>query len=89
MLVYVTDGALGVQHLAAVQAAQISYTTAPTGDGGTLVHMAVQIADDAFGRHFPTRGAVSSGPFTTGMVYARAGSVSGEPLRMAFKLDVG
>jgi hypothetical protein len=89
VVVYVTNGALGLQHLPAVQLASIRHTVQPA-DGGraTLVKMEVVVPDDAFGTGFPTRTTASSGPFKTLTVYDSATGTSGAPMRLQFKLDV-
>lgn len=84
---YVTDSALGVQHLPAVQVASITADVGPAG-GGTLVHVHVLVPGDAFDGHFPTRSVVSTGPFATGTIEATAGGFSGQTMAMAFTLPV-
>ena len=89
VLVYVTNGALGTEHLPAVLAAHMSYTAQPAEGGrATRVTLDVRIPDDDFGRGFPTRSVVSTGPLKTGRIYAAAGGVSGQPMRMTFTLAV-
>jgi hypothetical protein len=86
---FVTSGALGVEHLTTLQLARITYTATPLpGNAATLVGIAVLVPDDLFASGFPVRSAVSSGPLKTGMVYASAEGVSGKHLHMAFRLDV-
>lgn len=85
--VYVTTGALGAVHLPAAVAAAIRYSVRPTADGrGTVVELAVMVADDAFGAGFPARTVVSTGPLATGGIYGRAEGISGVPLRLTFVL---
>ncbi len=87
--VYVTIGALGTEHLVAVLLATISYTAKPTDGGrGTQVHLDVVVPDDAFGSHFETRAAASTGPMVTGTIYDTTYGYSGEVMRLVFKLDV-
>lgn len=85
--VYVTNGALGVQHLPAVQLASIATDVSPAG-GGTLVRMHVLIPGDAFDSAFPTRSVVSTGPFATGTIHAQASGSSGRSMTMTFTLPV-
>src|SRR5690349_11686364 len=48
--VYVTTAGDGVEHLATVTAAQLSYTASPTADGSkTLVTVTVFVSNDLFG----------------------------------------
>lgn len=86
--VYVTSGALGIEHQPAVLLAAIDYTVKSLGVSGTQVRMTVRVPDDAFATSFPTRTVASSGPFATGIVYDRADGVSGEDMVMTFTLDV-
>ncbi len=89
VVVYVTSGALGVEHLAAVQLARITYTVKPADDGRkTLVIMDVTVPNDAFGTGFPTKSTVSEGPFKTLKIYATATGTSGTRMRLKFKLAV-
>jgi hypothetical protein len=88
-LVFVTNGALGLEHLPAVQLAQIRYTVQPVESGrATLVKMTVVVPPDIFSSRFPTRSTVSSGPFKTGTIYATASGYSGEPMEMTFQLSI-
>ena len=87
--VYVTNGALGVEHLPAVLLAAISYTASPTNGGrATLVKMDVVVPDDEFASRFPTRSVASTGPMATGAIYASTTGYSGKVMRLVFKLDV-
>ena len=87
--VYVTNGALGTEHLPAVQLATISHTVHSV-DGGraTLVRMTVVVPNDAFGSHFPTRTTASSGPMKSGTIYDTDTGYSGEPMHLSFRLNV-
>ena len=87
--VYVTNGALGTEHLPAVLLAAMTYTASPT-DGGsaTLVKLDVVVPDDEFASHFPTRSVASTSPMATGAIYASTTGYSGEVMRLVFKLDV-
>jgi hypothetical protein len=87
--VYVTNGALGAEHLATVQLAAMTYTTQPTANGrATLVHLDVRIPDDVFASHFATRSVASSGPLATGDIYANASGFSGQTMTLTFTLNV-
>ena len=85
--VYVTNGALGTEHLGAVQLAVISYTVNAEG-GGTSVKMSVLIPDDAWGTQYPTRTAVSTGPWRTGTLFDQATGISSRTMDMQFFLNV-
>jgi hypothetical protein len=73
--VYVTNSALGVEHLPSASAAQISYTASTTGNG-TLVKMTVVVPNDAFGSNYPTASLVSLGPDGTSVVLAQTTGIS-------------
>jgi hypothetical protein len=89
VVVYVTSGALGLEHLPAVQLAAIRHTVQSVEGGrATLVKLDVVVPNDAFGSGFPTRSTVSSGPLKTMSIYASATGTSGSPMRLEFKLDV-
>ena len=89
VVVYVTNGALGVQHLLAAQLAHITHTVKPVESGrATRVTMEVTVPNDLFGSNFPTKSTVSSGPFKTLTIYATAMGTSGSPMRMEFTLPV-
>ncbi len=85
--IYVTNAALGLDHLPAVQLATISYTAKSAGSS-TLVQMNVTIPDDLFDSHFATRTTASTGPLATGTVLATASGFSGAAMNMQFMLDV-
>jgi hypothetical protein len=87
--VYVTSGALGTEHLAAVMSAAISYSaTSAEGGEATVVRMTVLIPDDEFASHFATRSVVSTGPLKTGLLLAEATGFSGQAMPLQFKLAV-
>jgi hypothetical protein len=89
VIVYVTSGAIGLEHLLAVQLATIEYTAKPANGGqATRVDMTVQVPNDLFASGFPTRTTVSSGPFKLGTIYGTASGRSGEPMRVTFQLPV-
>jgi len=84
---YVTNGAAGVEHLAAVQLADIRYTTASTDSAtATLVRMTVTVPSAPDGTRFETRSVVSTGPLKTGTILASAKGFSDQPMRLEFKL---
>jgi len=85
--VYVTDSGLGVQHLPAVQLANITTNVSPTA-GNTLVRVQVVVPGDALDAHFSTRSVVSTGPFATGTIYATANGFSNQAMTMTFTLPV-
>jgi hypothetical protein len=84
--VFVTSSALGVEHLPAVQLAQISYTTKSQGPN-TLVKMTVVVPNDAFGSGYPTATVVTYGPDGTGPILAQATGNAGQPMIMSFTLS--
>lgn len=87
--VYVTNGALGLEHLAAAQTATITTSVKSVENGrATQVKVEVLVPDDLFGSHFATRSVVSSGPLGTGTVFATTSGYSGEVMKMTFTLDV-
>jgi hypothetical protein len=60
VLVYVTSGALGIQHLPSVQVAQIVTGVQPANGGAaTQVTTRVTVLNDVFGSDYPTRTTVS------------------------------
>ncbi len=87
--VYVDTGALGAEHLAAAQTAQMGYTAASVANGSaTNVKVTVMVAPDAFSSSFATRSAVSTGAFRTGTIYAETTGYSGQLMKMEFVLPV-
>ena len=88
--VYVTNGALGLEHLAALQLARITYSVrAVEGERATLVQMEVVVPGDWLDDQFKTRSTASTGPLKTGAVLASDTGVSGRPMYLQFKLNVG
>ena len=86
--VFVTTAGDGVEHLATVTAARLSYVASPTADGSkTLVTVTVLVSNDLFDSPFATTSTVSSGPMATGTIYASASGTSGHTLKMTFVLD--
>jgi hypothetical protein len=87
--VFVTSGALGVQHMPAVLLARMDYSTrAVEGGTATLVQLDVVVPGDLLDSHFPTRTVASTGPLATGTIHARATGYSGETMTLTFTLDV-
>jgi hypothetical protein len=87
--VYVTTGALGLAHLAAVQLARIELDVAPVGGGtSTKVRISVTVPPDMLDSHFQTRTTASSGPLKTGVVFASAQGFSGQTMQLQFTLAV-
>jgi hypothetical protein len=87
--VYVTSGALGVEHLPAVQLAAISYTTRSVAGGtATRVRIEVVVPDDIFAQQFPTRSVASTGPLGAGAIYDSTSGVSGQTMALTFTLAV-
>jgi hypothetical protein len=89
VIVYVTSGAIGLEHLVALQLATIRHTVTPANGGlATHVDMTVEVPNDLFASGFPTRTTVSSGPFKLGTIHGTAMGRSGEPMHVAFQLPV-
>lgn len=87
--VFVTSGALGIEHQSAVLLVHMDYSTeAVEGGTATLVHLDVIVPDDLLDKHFPTRTVASTGPLATGTIYARASGYSGQAMTLTFKLNV-
>ncbi len=85
--VFYLTGAYGLEHAAATQLAQATYAVEPDA-GGTKVTFKVTVPDDLFGKGFPTRVTVSSGPWGTLQVHGKASGTSGAPMSLEFYLDV-
>jgi hypothetical protein len=86
---YVTNSAWGLEHLAAVQTARISFTAIATEGGlATVVVLEVLVPEDPFAEHFETRSVVSTGPLKSGSILASAAGFSGQAMHMEFKLDM-
>jgi hypothetical protein len=87
--IFVTNGALGVEHLLAATLASMHYTAAPARQPGmTDVEIRVLVQHDLFDTHFPTRTVASTGPLGTGAIYARAEGRSGRTMVMRFTLAI-
>ena len=88
--IFVTNGAPSLLYVAQLLLAKISHTVQSV-DGGTasLVTVKVTVPNALFGRSFPTRSVVSSGPLGLLNVYATATGTSGQAMTMQFKLPIG
>ena len=85
--IFVTTGALGVEHLLAATLATIHYTAVPAAQSGaTDVEIRVLVSGDIFDDRFPTRTVASTGPLGTGAIYARDEGRSGKAMVMRFTL---
>ena len=86
--VYVTNGALGAQHLTAAQLARISYAVQPIpGASATRVTVSVAVPGDLWSSSFSTRTSVSTGPMKTGTVYGTATGSATQTMVVSFRLD--
>jgi hypothetical protein len=88
VMVHVTNGALGAQHLDALKDAEITYVATPAGLGATAVVVTVVVPNDSFGSGFATRSTASSGPYGAGTIYASATGSAGTPMQLSFTLNV-
>ena len=88
--IFVTNGAPSLLYAPQLLLAHITHTTESV-DGGTatLVTVNVTVPHALFGRSFPTRSVVTSGPLGLLKVYATATGTSGGPMVMRFKLPIG
>lgn len=87
--IFVTNGALGLEHALSAQLAEMHYTATPTYSGQkTRVRLEVLVHGDLFDQRFETRSTASTGPLATGNVFARQSGVSGDVMRLTFTLDV-
>ena len=88
--IFVTNGAPSLLYAPQLLLARITHTTESV-DGGTatLVTVKVTVPNALFGRTFPTRSVVSSGPLGLLKTYATATGTSGSPMVMRFKLAIG
>ena len=84
---FVTNGARGLEHLLALQLAEVRYETNSTGHG-TMVTLSVTVPGDVFAARFETRSTVSTGPLKTGHIYDTTSGYSQEAMTLKFKLSV-
>jgi hypothetical protein len=85
-IVYVTEGALGSEHQAALASARIGYTTSGSARGTVRVTVYDYIPRDHYGS-FPTEMTVSSQPYGSGVVYGSVFGTSGVPMTVSFKIQ--
>jgi hypothetical protein len=85
--VYVTEGVLGSEHLAALERATISYTTTPIKKKSVLVTVYENIPSDSFRATFATMMIVSSQPFGHGVVYGSSYGTSGSTMSVSFRIN--
>ena len=85
--IFVTNGAPSLLYAPQLLLARISHTAEPV-PGGTLVTVRVTVPNGLFGKSFPTRSVVTSGPLGLLRVYASATGVSGSAMTMRFTLPV-
>jgi hypothetical protein len=85
--VYVTTYGFGLEHEAAVSAAQVSYTAVPLANRKTLVTVNDVVPNDSSGRSFVTRATVSTGPNATGTILNKTAGTSGRAMRLTFVVD--
>jgi hypothetical protein len=87
--IFVTNGALGIEHALAAQLAEMHYTTQPERSGtATRVNLQVLIRGDLFAAKFPTRSTASTGPLATGSIFDRVEGSSGDTMSLTFVLDL-
>ncbi len=87
LTVFVTEGAMGTEHLPTLHLAEITYTAEATADKHTAqVTVYDYIPDDAIGR-FTTLMIVSSEPFGAGTVYGSANGTSGVTMTVPFLIS--
>ncbi|MBI2862956.1 MAG: hypothetical protein HYX94_00135 [Chloroflexi bacterium] len=86
--VHVTNYGEGVENLAAVRKAEITYEVKPIAGGrGTAVSISVLIPNNS-GERFRTRTVASTGPLASGVVLDEATGGSGKAMTLSFKLDI-
>jgi hypothetical protein len=84
--VFVTEGVMGSQHLAALTSAKTSYTTRAVSKTSVLVTVYDYIPSDSVGT-FATRMIVSSQPFGAGVLYGSAYGTSGTTMSVSFSIN--
>ena len=103
VVLYVTNGAKGHEHLLALTTAKISYTVKPLKrEHATLVKLEVLVPGDHFDSRFRTRSVVTArpmppslpvsspdpGPVAQNTIFDRTHGHSGQVMRLEFKLNV-
>lgn len=94
LLVYVTQAGQGLQHLADLEAATLSYASSsanrPDGPGtlATVFHVLVTIPSDPLDGSFAAMVTVSSAPLAGGTIYATASGRSGTAFDLAFTVPL-
>ncbi len=83
--VYVTEGALGLEHQAALASAKISYTVRVNANSTPHVIIYDYIPNDQYGS-FPTEMTVSSQPYGGGLVYGSTLGTSGWTMAVSFNI---
>jgi hypothetical protein len=85
--IYVDNRALGTEHLAAAQAAKMSYTVNAVSSGlDTMVALTSVVPCDAFSSNFNTGVIASTGAFATGTVFGATYATCGHAMTVQFKL---
>ena len=88
--IFVTNGAPSLLYAPQLLLARITHSTQSVDSGtATLVTVSVTVPNSLFGRTFPTRSVVSSGPLGLLKTYATGTGTSGSPMVLRFKLPVG
>ena len=64
----------------------VRYTVAPAPGGGTQVEVSVTVPDGLLGQRHPARLKVSTGALGTGHVYGTDTGLTGERLKVRFRL---
>jgi hypothetical protein len=89
VVVYVTNSALGSQHLASLQQAAISYVATPAAGGSaTDVVVSVLIPGDLSDPSYAVRSVVSSSAHASGTIYETKSGSAGTVMQLSFRLNV-
>jgi hypothetical protein len=84
--VYVTEGAMGSNHQAALTSATTTYATYAARKANVLVVVYDYIPTDSYGK-FATMMTVSSKPFGSGVVYGSSYGTSGSTMSVWFLIS--
>ena len=88
--IFVTNGAPSLLYAPQLLLAHISHSTESLNGGtATRVTVRVTVPNGLFGRTFPTRSVVTSGPLGLLDIYATGSGTSGSPMVMTFTLPIG